>query len=37
MSLDDALRRQLGIRLEKVRRPVPVLVIDPINRQPTAN
>jgi uncharacterized protein (TIGR03435 family) len=37
LSLNDALRRQLGLRLEKVRRPVPVLVIDRINRQPSAN
>lgn len=37
LSLNDALRRQLGLRLEKVRRPAPVLVIDHINRQPTAN
>jgi uncharacterized protein (TIGR03435 family) len=37
LSLDDALRRQLGIRLEKVRRPAPVLVIDHIHREPSAN
>jgi uncharacterized protein (TIGR03435 family) len=37
VSLNDALRHQLGLRLEKVRRPAPVLVIDHINRQPSAN
>jgi uncharacterized protein (TIGR03435 family) len=37
MSLYDAVRRQLGLRLEKVRRPGAVLVIDHINRQPSDN
>ena len=30
LSLQDAVRRQLGIRLEETKRPVPVLVIDSI-------
>jgi len=37
ISLYDAIRRQLGLKLEKVRRLVPVLVIDHINREPTPN
>lgn len=37
VSLFDAVHRELGLRLDKVRRPVPVLVIDHINREPSAN
>lgn len=37
LSLLDAVRRQLGIRLEETKRPVPVLVIDSINETPTEN
>jgi len=37
VSLSDALRKELGLKLEKVRRSKPVLVIDHINRQPAAN
>ena len=37
VSLFDAVHHELGIKLDKVRRPVPVLVIDHINEQPTAN
>ena len=37
VSLYDAVHHQMGLHLEKVRRPVPVLVIDHINRQPSAN
>jgi uncharacterized protein (TIGR03435 family) len=37
ISLFDAVHRELGVKLEKVHRPVPVLVIDHINEQPTAN
>jgi hypothetical protein len=29
--------RQLGLKLEKQKRPVPVLVIDHINEKPTEN
>jgi uncharacterized protein (TIGR03435 family) len=31
------MRRQLGIRMEETKRPVPVLVIDSINEKPTDN
>jgi uncharacterized protein (TIGR03435 family) len=37
VSLFDAVRRELGLKLEKDRRPVPVLVIDHINENPTPN
>lgn len=37
LSLFEAVRRELGLRLKRVRRPAPVLVIDHINRQPSAN
>jgi uncharacterized protein (TIGR03435 family) len=37
LSLLDAVRRQLGVRLEDTKRPVPVLVIDSINETPTDN
>jgi len=37
ISLFDAVHRELGLKLDKVQRPVPVLVIDHINEQPTAN
>jgi uncharacterized protein (TIGR03435 family) len=37
LSLLDAVRRQLGIRLEETKRPSPVLVIDSINETPTDN
>ena len=37
LSLQDAVRRQLGIRLEETKRPVPVLVIDSINEAPADN
>jgi len=33
----DAVRRQLGIRLEETKRPVPVLVIDSISETPKDN
>jgi uncharacterized protein (TIGR03435 family) len=33
LSLPDAVRRQLGIRFEETRRPVPVLVIDSISEK----
>lgn len=34
LSLQDAVRRQLGIRLEETKRPVPVLVIDSFSEKP---
>jgi uncharacterized protein (TIGR03435 family) len=37
LSLQDAVRRQLGIKLEETKRPVPVLVIDSINETPLDN
>jgi uncharacterized protein (TIGR03435 family) len=37
VSLFDAVHRELGLKLEKVRRPVPVLVIDHIQETPTPN
>jgi uncharacterized protein (TIGR03435 family) len=37
VSLFDAVNRQLGLKLEKQRRPVPVLVIDHIEEKPTEN
>ena len=37
LSLQDAVRRQLGIRLEDTKLPAPVLVIDSINETPTDN
>jgi uncharacterized protein (TIGR03435 family) len=37
LSLMDAVRRQLGIRLQETRRPVPVLVIDSISEVPLDN
>jgi uncharacterized protein (TIGR03435 family) len=37
LSLLDAVRQQLGIRLEETKRPLPVLVIDSISEKPTDN
>jgi uncharacterized protein (TIGR03435 family) len=37
LTLKEAMARQLGIKLEKRKRPVPVLVIDHIEEQPTEN
>jgi uncharacterized protein (TIGR03435 family) len=37
ISLFDAVSRQLGLKLEKQRRPAPVLVIDHIEEKPTEN
>jgi uncharacterized protein (TIGR03435 family) len=37
VSLFDAFKNELGIKLEKEKRPMPVLVIDHIEEQPTAN
>ena len=34
VSLQDAVRRQLGIRMEETKRPVPVLVIDSFSEKP---
>jgi uncharacterized protein (TIGR03435 family) len=37
LSLFDAVSKQLGLKLEKQRRPAPVLVIDHIDEKPTEN
>jgi len=37
IPLFDAVSRQLGLKLEKQRRPAPVLVIDHIEEKPTEN
>ena len=37
LPLPDAARRQLGIRLEETKRPLPVMVIDSINQTPLDN
>jgi uncharacterized protein (TIGR03435 family) len=37
LSLQDAVRQQLGIRLEETKRPVPVLVIDSLSETPLDN
>jgi uncharacterized protein (TIGR03435 family) len=37
MSLFDAVSRQLGLKLEAQKRPLPVLVIDHIEEKPTDN
>ena len=37
LSVFDAVSRQLGLKLEKTKRPYPVLVIDHIEESPTEN
>ncbi len=37
ISFFDALTKQLGLKLEKVKRPVPVLIIDHVDEKPTEN
>ena len=37
VSLFDAFKNQLGLKMGKEKRPMPVLVIDHIEQQPTAN
>jgi uncharacterized protein (TIGR03435 family) len=37
VSLFAAVSRELGLKLEKTKRPYPVLVIDHIEETPTAN
>jgi uncharacterized protein (TIGR03435 family) len=37
LSVFDAINRQLGLKLEKTKRPYPVLVIDHIEETPTEN
>ena len=37
VSVFDAVNKQLGLKLEKTKRPYPVLVIDHIEETPTEN
>jgi uncharacterized protein (TIGR03435 family) len=37
LSLFDAVNKQLGLKLEGQKRPVPVLIIDHIEEKPTDN
>jgi uncharacterized protein (TIGR03435 family) len=37
LSLNDALSKQLGLKLETAKRPAPVVVIDHIEQKPTEN
>jgi uncharacterized protein (TIGR03435 family) len=37
VTLPDALRRQLGIRMEMQKQPVEILVIEHVERKPTEN
>jgi uncharacterized protein (TIGR03435 family) len=37
ITLQDALEKQLGLKLEPAQIPMPVLVVDSVNRQPTPN
>ena len=37
VSFADAIEKQLGLKLEKHKRPEPVLVIDHIDEKPAAN
>ena len=37
LSLEDALGRQLGLKIEPDRRPLPVLVIDHVDEKPSDN
>jgi uncharacterized protein (TIGR03435 family) len=37
LSLFDAISKQLGLKLEKQKRPLPVMVIDHVERKPTEN
>lgn len=37
LSLPEALQKQLGLKLEMEKRPLPVLVVDHVDDKPTAN
>jgi len=37
LSLPDAVGKQMGVKLEMVKRPVQVLVIDHVEEKPTEN
>jgi uncharacterized protein (TIGR03435 family) len=36
-SIFDAVQDQLGLKIEKIRSPVQVLVVDHVDKEPTAN
>jgi len=37
LSLPEALQKQLGLKLDMEKRPLPVLVIDQVRDKPTEN
>jgi uncharacterized protein (TIGR03435 family) len=37
LSLFDTLNRQLGLKLDMVKRPMPALVIEHVEQKPTDN
>ncbi len=37
ISLFDAMEKQLGLKLDPVTLPIPVLIVDSVNRKPTPN
>jgi uncharacterized protein (TIGR03435 family) len=37
VALPEAMERQIGVKMELQKRPVPILVIDRMDRQPTEN
>ena len=37
VTLQEALQKQLGLKLDREKRPVPVLVVDHVEEQPTEN
>jgi uncharacterized protein (TIGR03435 family) len=37
MTFEEALDKELGLKLEVQKRVIPVLVIDHVNRKPTDN
>jgi uncharacterized protein (TIGR03435 family) len=37
ISLFDAMEKQMGVKMEKQKRPIPMLVIDHIEQKPTDN
>jgi uncharacterized protein (TIGR03435 family) len=37
ITLSDALEKQLGLKLDPVTAPIPVIIVDSVNRKPTDN
>ena len=37
VTLQEALEKQLGLKLDREKRPLPVLVIDHVEEEPTGN